>query len=57
MEKINIKDIDFSVLQKLQSQGTQSTIYTDGHLCYKLLDGLYPSEKKIYIKNFLIWKG
>lgn len=57
MEKININDIDFSVLQKLQSHGTQSTIYTDGNLCYKLLDGLYLSEKKDLYKKFLDMEG
>ena len=57
MEKININDINFSVLQKLPSQGTQSTIYTDGNLCYKLLDGLYTNEKKDLYKKFLDMEG
>lgn len=35
MEEIKLKEIDLSTLQKLQSQETQSTIYTDGSICYK----------------------
>lgn len=57
MEKINISDINFSVLQKLKSQGTKSTVFTDGNLCYKLLDGLYTSEKKDLCRKFLDMDG
>ncbi len=57
MEKIKFKEINFSALHKLQRQGTQSTIYTDGFLCYKLLDGLYPDEKRDLSKKFLDMDG
>ena len=57
MEKIKWKDIDFSTLRKLQSQGTNSTIYTDGLKCYKLLDGLYPEEKRELYRKFLDMDG
>lgn len=57
MEEIKLKEINLSSLQKLQSQGTQSTVYTDGDICYKLLDGLYPSEKRILHRKFLEMDG
>lgn len=57
MKEIKSKEIDISVLKKLQSQGTQSTIYTDGNICYKFLDGLYPNEKKDLHKKFLDMDG
>ncbi len=57
MEKIKMGDIDLSTLQKLQSQGTFSTIYTDGNLCYKILDGLYRDEKQDLYHKFLDMNG
>lgn len=57
MEEIKLKEIDLSILQKIQSQGTKSTIYTDGDLCYKFLDGLYPNEKIDLYKKFLDMDG
>lgn len=57
MEEIKFKEINLSTLQKLQSQGTQSTIYTDGDICYKFLDGLYPNEKRDLHKKFLDMDG
>ena len=57
MKKINLKDIDFSNLQKLKTQGTKSIIYTDGDICYKFLEGLYPNEKKDLYKKFLEMDG
>ena len=57
MEKIKSKEIDLSTLHKLQSQGTTSTIYTDGNTCYKFLDGLYPNEKRILHRQFLDMDG
>ena len=53
MEEIKYKEIDLSTLQKLQRQGTKSTIYTDGVICYKFLDGLYSTEKRDLYKKFL----
>ena len=57
MEEIKSKEIDLSPLQKLQRQGTQSTIYTDGDICYKFLDGLYPNEKRDLHRKFLDMAG
>lgn len=57
MEIIKAQDIDFSSLRKLKNQGSQSTIYTDGIMCYKILDGLYPEEKKELYKKFLAMDG
>ena len=57
MEEIKFKEINFSVLRKLQSQGTKSTIYTDGVICYKFLDGLYSAEKRELYKKFLDMDG
>lgn len=57
MEEMKSKEIDLSTLQKLQSQGTKSTIYTDGNICYKFLDGLYPNEKRNLHKKFLDMDG
>ncbi len=57
MEKIKFKEIDLSTLHKLQSQGTQSTIYTDGIIGYKFLDGLFPYEKRELYKKFLDMDG
>ncbi len=57
MEEIELKEINLSALQKLQSQGTTSTIYTDGDMCYKFLDGLYPYEKRDLYRKFLAMDG
>ena len=57
MEKINLNDINFSSLQKIKNQGTQSTIYTDGNICYKIVDGLYPNEKKELYEKFIAMDG
>ena len=57
MEKIKSKEINLSALQKLQNQGTQSTIYTDGVIVYKFLDGFCPCEKRNLYKKFLDMDG
>lgn len=57
MDVIKSNEIDLSSLQKLRIQGTQSTLYTDGNICYKFLDGLYPNEKKDLHKKFLDMNG
>lgn len=57
MNEINFSKIDMHDLQKLKSNGTQSTIYTDGNLCYKFLDGLYSDEKSDLYKKFLDMDG
>ncbi len=57
MEEIKSNEIDLFALQKLQSQGTKSTIYTDRDICYKFLDGLYPNEKIDLHRKFLDMDG
>lgn len=57
MEKIQFKDIDFLKLQKLQQQGTKASLYRDGHICYKILDGLYAEEKEELYKKLLDMDG
>lgn len=57
MNKINIKEINLSSLQKLNSQGTLSTIYTDGNLCYKILNDYYQNEKEDLYRKFLEMEG
>ena len=57
MEEIKFKDINLFTLQKLPNQGTNSSIYTDGNICYKFLDGLYPYEKRDLYKKFLDMDG
>ena len=51
MIKIEKGDINFRDLYKIDCQGTNSTIYTDGTTCFKVLDKTHPDEKKgIYEK-------
>ena len=57
MQEIKMKEIDLFTLQKLQNQGTNSTVYTDGKMCYKFLDGLYPNEKRDLYRKFLDMDG
>lgn len=57
MDKIQFKDIDFSKLQKLQQQGTMSSVYRDGCICYKILDGLYENEKDELYKKMCDMDG
>jgi len=39
MEQINLSDVNFYSLQKLKQQGTKASLYKDGNVCYKILDG------------------
>lgn len=57
MDKIKFQDINFSVLKRLQFQGTQATIYRDGDTCFKILDGLYEEEKEVLYRKFLDMDG
>ena len=57
MDKIQFKDIDFSNLQKLKQQGSTATLYKNGNMCYKILDGLYEEEKEELYKKFLEMDG
>ena len=44
MDKINIRDINLSSLERLSQQGTKSTIYRDGNRCIKILDRFLDEE-------------
>jgi len=57
MNKINVHDIDFSLLQKMKNQGSKSTMYEDEEICYKILDGLYPSERDLLYRKLLEMDG
>ena len=57
MEQIKLSDINFQSLQKLKQQGTKSTLYKDGNVCYKILDGLYDDEKESLYKKLLDMDG
>ena len=45
MKTINFQDINLSSMQLSKIQGTKSSVYIDKDKCYKILDGLYISEK------------
>mgnify|MGYP001623001552 FL=1 len=53
MDKINIKELDWSKLRKCQNQGSLSTVYIQDDICIKILDKLYPSEKEQILDKFL----
>lgn len=53
MNKINIKDINFSILDKLAHQGSQSTIYKDNDYCYKILTEFSPDQKRKLFRKLL----
>jgi len=53
MNKINIRDINFSTLDKLAHQGSQSTIYKDKDYCYKILTKFYPDQKRKLLRKLL----
>lgn len=57
MEQIKLDDINFNSLQKLKQQGTKATLYKDGDVCFKILDGLYENEKELMYKKFLDMDG
>lgn len=57
MDKINIKDIDFSTLKRLKYQGATSTIYISDNKCFKILDQLHEKEKDEIYKKFFDMKG
>ncbi len=57
MDKINIKDINLSSLERLSQQGTKSTIYRDGNRCIKILDRFLDEEKEDLFKKFLEMDG
>lgn len=52
MIKIEKGDINFRDLYKIDCQGTNSTIYTDGTTCFKILDKTHPDEKKGIYEKF-----
>ena len=57
MEQIKLNDINFHSLQKLKHQGTKATLYRDGNVCFKILDGLYDDEKELLYKKLLDMEG
>ena len=57
MEVINLKDINLSSMNLSMIQGTKSSVYINGNECYKLLDGLYISEKRQLLKKFYDMDG
>lgn len=57
MNKIKLEDIDFSMLNKMHHQGSKSIMYEDENLCYKILDGLYPSERNLLYRKLLEMDG
>ena len=57
MDKIKIQDIDFSVLKKMEYQGSKSTMYEDDKVCYKILDCLYPDERETLYKKLIDMDG
>lgn len=52
MEKINLRDINFEKLKRLQQQGSKSIVYTDGTFCYKILTDYDDSEKQMVYEKF-----
>ncbi len=57
MDKIKLNDIDLSSLKQTEFQGTKSTVYEDGDKCIKILNGLYPKEKRLLHNKFLEMDG
>ena len=53
MQIINIHDINLEGFKKLPVQGTFSTTYSHEDTCYKLLDGLYYSERRDLYQKLL----
>ena len=54
MDKINIRDINLSSLERLSQQGTKSTIYRDGNRCIKILDRFLDEENKVIIPEIKV---
>ena len=57
MELINLKDINLSSMNLSMIQGTTSSVYIGDGKCYKILDGLYSSEKRQLFKKFIEMDG
>lgn len=57
MDKINVKEFDWSKLRKCQNQGSLSTVYIQDDFCIKILDKLYPSEREQILDKFLAMDG
>ena len=57
MDKIKLKDINIEQLERLNNQGLNSTCYTDGKICIKMLDDLFPEEKETLKTKLLEMDG
>jgi hypothetical protein len=57
VDKIQLKEINFSVLKKYKIQGTKSTIYECCDQSIKMLDGFSEEDKKILYNKFLDMDG
>lgn len=57
METINFQDIDLSAMNPSRIQGTKSTVYINNDKCYKILSGLFVSEKKQLLRKFYDMDG
>ena len=57
MNRINVQDIDFSLLKTMSRQGSRSIIYEDDDLCYKMFCGLSPYELEILERKLIDMDG
>lgn len=57
MKTINFQDIHLSSMQLSKIQGTKSSVYTDKDKGYKILDGLYISEKMRLLEKLIDMDG
>ena len=57
MNRINVQDIDFSLLKTMSRQGSRSIIYEDDDLCYKMFYGLSPYELEILERKLIDMDG
>ncbi len=57
MKTINFQDINLSSMHLSKIQGTKSSVYIDKDKCYKILDGLYISEKMRLLEKLIDMDG
>lgn len=51
MNKIELRDINFSKIKKLNSQGSNAILYTDGSVCYKFFNQMTKKEQNMMEKK------